>query len=121
MDTTIKLRLYAAAVASVLVYGCEAWPITEKVIKWIGAWNARRLSFNTDREIRDEYLVPSFDIVARIRARILTRAGHLLREKEEHLPRRVAVAKLQNDFNTRTQLTEDHSWIIPRCTRSHYL
>ena len=54
------------------IYGCEAWPITEKVTKWVGAWNARRLSLITDREISDEYLVPSFDIVARIRARILT-------------------------------------------------
>jgi hypothetical protein len=72
LDTTLKLRLYATAVASVLVYGCEAWPITEKVTKWVGAWNARRLSFITNREIRDEYLVPSFDIVARIRARRLT-------------------------------------------------
>ena len=39
LDTTLKLRLYAAVV-SVLVYGCEAWPITEKVTKWVGAWNA---------------------------------------------------------------------------------
>ena len=36
LDTTLKLRLYAAAVVSVLVYGCEAWPITEKVTKWVG-------------------------------------------------------------------------------------
>ena len=77
LDTTLKLRLYAAAVASVLVYGCEAW----LQFLWVGAWNARRLSFITDREIRDEYLVPSFDIVARIRARRLTWAGHLLRSK----------------------------------------
>ena len=86
--TALKLRLYAAAVASVLVYGGEAWPITDKVTKWVGAWNTRRLSFITEREIRDEYLIPSFDIVARVRARRLTWAGHLLREKEEHLPRR---------------------------------
>ena len=51
------MRLYAAAVVSVLVYGSEAWPVSDKVIKWVGAWNARRLSFITDREIRDEYLV----------------------------------------------------------------
>ena len=94
------MRLYATAMASVLVYGCEAWPITEKVTKWVGrgAWNARRLSFITNREIRDEYLVPSFDIVARTRARRLTWVRHLLRGKEEHLPRRVAVARLKSDL-----------------------
>ena len=106
LDTTLKLRLYAAAVASVLVYGCEVWPITEKVTKWVGAWNARRLSFITDREIRDEYLVPSFNIVAKIRARRsrLTWAGHLLREKEDHLPRRVAVARLKRDLQEHNSL-----------------
>ena len=72
LDTTLKLRLYAATVVSVLVYGCytvaePGLSITEKVTKWVGAWNARRLSFITNREIRDEYLVPSFDVVARIR------------------------------------------------------
>ena len=83
LDTTLKLRLYAAAVVSVLVYGCEAWPITEKVTKWVGAWNARRLSFITNREIRDEYLVPSFDIVARIRARRLTCINPQIRCRHE--------------------------------------
>ena len=53
LDTTLKLRLYATAVASVLVCGCKTWPITEKVTKWVGAWNARRPSFITDRETRD--------------------------------------------------------------------
>ena len=61
LNTTLKLRLCAAAVASVLVYGCEAWPISEKVTKWLelGVWNARRLSIImiTYREIRDEYLI----------------------------------------------------------------
>ena len=82
---------------SVLVYGCEAWPIAEKVTKWVGAWNARRLSFITNREIIDEYLVPSFDIVASISAGRMTWAGHLLRENEEHFPRRVVVARLKSD------------------------
>ena len=105
LDITLKLRLYAAAVVSVLVYGSEAWPVSDKVIKWVGAWNARRLSFITDREIRDEYVVPSFDIVARIRARRLTWAGHLLREKDTHLPRRVAIARLQKDLQEHSSLS----------------
>ena len=35
--------------------------------EWVGAWNARRFPFITDREIRDEYIVPSFDIVDKTR------------------------------------------------------
>ena len=54
--------------------------------------------------IRDECLVPSFDIVARIRARRLTWAGHLLRGKEEHLPRRVVGARLKGDLQVHSSL-----------------
>ena len=100
----LKLRLYAAAVVSVLTYACEAWPLSVKIVKWLSAWNARRLAFVTGREIRDEYVVPSFDLVARIRARRLTWAGHLLRAKEEYLPRRMALAQLQSDMERHTCL-----------------
>ena len=73
--------------------------VSDKVTKWVGAWSARRLSFITDREIRDEYLVPSFDIVARIRAKRLTWAGH-----QTHLSRRVAIARLQKDLQEHSSL-----------------
>ena len=98
LSVALKLRLYAAAVVSVLIYGCEAWQMTEGLCKKLGAWNARRLAFVTGREIRDEYCVPSFDLVARVRARRLRWAGHLLRASEEYLPRRVAVAQLESDL-----------------------
>jgi hypothetical protein len=49
---------------------------------------ARRLAFVTGREIRDEYCVPSFVLVARVRARRLRWAGHLLEASEEYLSRR---------------------------------
>ena len=58
----------------------------------------------TRSEIKDEYVVPSFDLVARIRARRLTWAGHLLPAKEEHLPRRMALAQLQSDMERHTCL-----------------
>ena len=79
------------------------WLLTrqEKGIVFFYFW---RLSFITNREIRDERLVPSFDIVARIRARRLIWAGHLLREKEEHLPKRVAVARLKSDLQEHSSL-----------------
>ena len=96
------------------------WLLTrqEKGIVFFYFW---RLSFITNREIRDERLVPSFDIVARIRARRLIWAGHLLREKEEHLPKRVAVARLKSDLQEHSSLRTDHRWIVPRCTRPQHI
>ena len=42
--------------------------------------------------------------MARIKARRLTWAGHLLREKEEHFSRRVAVARLKSDLQEHNSL-----------------
>ena len=43
--------------------------------------------------------------MARIRARRLTWAGHLLWEKDTHLPRRVAIARLQKDLQEHSSLS----------------
>ena len=59
------------------------------------AWNARRVAFILDKEIREEYKTPTFDLVARIRARRLKWAGELLRREVTFLPRKVALAELE--------------------------
>ena len=96
IGTALKLRLYAAAVLSVLIYGCEAWVMTDKVCRSICGWNSRRVAFITDREIRDEFKDPTYDLVARIRLRRLDWAGELLRAEEQFLARRVLVAEIRS-------------------------
>jgi hypothetical protein len=95
LSVGVKLRLYEAGVYSVLAYGCECWDLTEKAGTALRAWNARRLAMITGREIREEYLDPSFDLLSRARARRLKWAGQLLCAKESFLPRRVALAELE--------------------------
>ena len=63
IGTPLKLRLYAAAVLSVLIYGCEAWVLTDKVCRSICGWNSRRVAFITDKEIREEFKDPSYMIL----------------------------------------------------------
>ena len=58
-------------------------------------WNARCLVVLTGREIRDETVDPSFDIVARLRSRRLRWAGHILRQEETSLVRQVLVALVE--------------------------
>ena len=91
----LKLRPFQAAVVSVLVYGCECWDLSEKASTALRAWNARRMTMITGRDIREEYLTPSFDLLCCIRVRRLKWAGQLLRAKESFLPRRVALAELE--------------------------
>ena len=98
----LKLRLYEAGVVSVLVYGSECWDITAKTATAVQAWNARRLSMITGREIREEYKTPSFNLLGCVRDRRLKWAGQLLRAPVNYLPRRIAIAELEQ-FSGRGQ------------------
>ena len=64
--------------------GCECWDMG-----WaagaVGAWNARRLAVLTGREIRSEYLEPSYDLIGAVRARRMQYVGHVLRLGEGRL------------------------------------
>jgi hypothetical protein len=75
LSVGLKLRLYEAGVVSVLVYGCECLDLTMKVATSLRAWNARRMSMITSKEIREEYKQPSFDLLGCARARRLKWAG----------------------------------------------
>ena len=88
-------NLTICAVVSVLAYGNEIWCFDEKVVKKLRGWNARCLVVITGRDYREETVDPSFDLVARLRSRRLRWAGHILRQEETSLLRRVFVAQLR--------------------------
>ena len=95
LSVGLKIRLYVAGVYSVLAYGSECWDLTEKAMTSVRAWNARRLAMITGREIREEYLDPTFNLINHVRAKRLNWAGQLLKREESYLPRRVALAELE--------------------------
>jgi len=98
MPTSMKLRLFACAVVSVLTYGNEIWKLDETVKKKLRGWCARCLAVITGRSIRDETVEPSFDLVARLRSRRLRWAGHILRLEEASLIRRMLIATVERDL-----------------------
>ena len=51
LSVKVKLRLYVAGVASVLVYGSECWDLADSTCSAVRAWNARRLATLTGRSI----------------------------------------------------------------------
>ena len=91
----MKLRIYSAGVLSILTYGSECWKLNEACCKKIGAWHARRMAFITGREIAEEYKNPTYPLLDSIRARRLKWAGHLLRADANSLPRKLAMAELE--------------------------
>jgi hypothetical protein len=99
LPTSLKLRIFACAVVSVLTYGNEIWRMGEKTRRTLRGWCARCLSIMTGRSIRDETVDPSFDLVSRLRSRRLRWAGHILRLEEASLIRRVLLATVQRDLD----------------------
>jgi uncharacterized C2H2 Zn-finger protein len=98
MPTSMKLRIFACAVVSVLTYGNEIWRMGEKTKRTLRGWCARCLSVMTGRLMRNETVEPSFDLVSRLRSRRLRWAGHILRLEEASLKRRVLLATVQRDL-----------------------
>ena len=81
LQTKLKLRLYQAAVCSILTFGCETWRLTPPVMRQINGANSRMLSHLTGKTIPQEArpATCSFDLVRAIRKRRLKWLGDILR------------------------------------------
>ena len=55
ISLTLKLRIYQAAISSVVVYGTEAWIWTEALEKKLKNRNAKRVAFITEKEIQGKH------------------------------------------------------------------
>ena len=98
LSLAIKLRLYQAAVCSILSYGCETWNLNPIILKMINGANSRMLARFTGKTIPQEarQVSCSFDLVRHIRIRRFKWLGHILRAgpsrltyqavEEQHMP-----------------------------------
>lgn len=77
----LKLRLYEAAVCSLLTYGCETWVIDEKTRKRINGANSVMLARITGKPIPQEArpATSSLNLIRRIKMRRHRWLGHILR------------------------------------------
>ena len=83
----LKIRLYIAAVVSLLTYGCESWNLTEDVMCKLNGCNSRMLVRITERDVQSEArsVTSSFDLVKNIRVRRLRWLGQILRGDQSRL------------------------------------
>ena len=87
----LKIRLFKAAVIAALAHGSEAWWLTEAAVVRVRGWAARCLARVTGREVREECLGPTVDVVGNLRVRRLRWLGHLLRHNDASLLKRVVL------------------------------
>ena len=108
LPLSTKLQLYASGVCSILTHAHEAWKLNAATMRKLNGWNGRNLAIMTkdwmenpsDPElyrdlIRLQTKQPTWDLVATLRVRRLQWVGHILRQKESSLLRRVLL-----HFNT---------------------
>ena len=79
-----KIRIYKAAVTSILTYGSEAWRLTEKAKAKINGTNARLIARITGKTAHEEASPrnQTFNIIRAIRKRKHEWLGHILRMDE---------------------------------------
>ena len=83
---SLKLKIYAAAVVSIMTYGCEAWNLDERTRAQLNGANARCLSRFTGKSSHEEASKTkrTFDMVAAVRKRRHQWLGHILRMQRTH-------------------------------------
>ena len=94
----LKIRLYSAAVVSLLTYGCESWNLTQKVMRKLNGCNSQMLARITGRSVREEArsATASFDLVKTIRIRRLRWLGQILRGDQTRLLFHTVVYQFHN-------------------------
>ena len=83
----LKLRLYEAAVLSILVYGCESWLLDKKAMKILNGANSTMLSSFTGKTIRQEATPSStsLNLIYKLRVRRHKWLGHIIRAGPDRL------------------------------------
>jgi hypothetical protein len=99
LPLSMKLRLYVACICSTLTHACEAWTLTDKVIRRINGFNSRCLHNITGESYRDTATKPVVNLLILIRRRRMRYLGHLLRMPPERLVKRSLLAYIDGGRN----------------------
>ena len=103
LPVSMKLRLYICAVCSTFTHACEAWDLTDRVLKKINGFNSRCLHVITKKSYRDTAVNPDLDLVLAIRKRRLRYAGHVLRMSVDRLVRQTLCAYVYGGIGPRPE------------------
>ena len=92
LPTTMKLRFYKTAVCSIFTHACEAWDMTQKVMKRINGFNSRSLHRITNESYHSTATTPVYNLNLAIRRRRLRYLGHIMRMDCDRLVKRCLIA-----------------------------
>ena len=107
LSVKLKIRLYIAAVMSVMTYGCETWILSPQSMRTLNGANSRLLARFTGKTIPQEAraATTSYSLIRGIRIPRLRYLGHILRSGTNRLVYQAVMA--QRDMNIYGGLTMD--------------
>ena len=87
LNVQLKIRLYIAAICSLMTFGSETWDLTPAACRLLNNANSLMLARITGKSIREEArtCTTSFNFVHNVRRRRLKWLGKILRSGEEKL------------------------------------
>ena len=97
LPVSLKLRLYCAGICSTVTHACEAWCLTNNVVKKINGFNSRCLHVITKKSYRETALNPAFSLVRAVHERRLRFLGHILRLPPDRLLRQTLFAYVMSE------------------------
>ena len=92
LPTSMKLRLYEAAVCSSLTHSCEAWDLSPSVMKSVNGFNSRCLHMITKKSYHSTATAPDYNLILAMRRRRMRFLGHLMRMDNNRLLKRCFIA-----------------------------
>ena len=95
----MKMRLYKTSVCSPLTHACEAWDMTDTVLRTLNGFNSTYLSVIFICDIKEMAADPPFDLI--IRRRKLRFLGDILRMEQDRLVQRNIIALTKGTLTLR--------------------
>ena len=85
LSNHLKIRLYIAAVISLMTYGCESWLLDQQCMKALNGANSKMLARITGETVQSQArsATARFDVVKNVRKRRLIWLGKLLRQSQQ--------------------------------------
>ena len=78
LPMSMKIRLYIASVCSTFTHGCEAWTLSDTVLRKVNGFNSRCLHVITGESYKDTAAAPIVNLKLLIRRRRMQYFEHLL-------------------------------------------
>ena len=114
LSIELRVRLFAAVIIPTLIYGCEAWFFTKKIMRKLNGINSKTLSIITKRTIHEEAKETTYNTVEQFYNRRWNYLGHILRLDVEQAVHRyfLELSPTESPFTSGSLFADTKFWDV---------